>query len=46
MTWQDSSTLDNEGRDVEAKTMTGRILTELDVNQLNFEVGQSKQLLS
>ena len=46
MTWQDLATLHNEGHDVESKTMTGRILTKLDSNQLNFEAGQSKQCLA
>ena len=46
MTWQDLATLHNEGHDVESKTMTGRILTKINSNQLNFEVGQSKQCLA
>jgi peptidoglycan/xylan/chitin deacetylase (PgdA/CDA1 family) len=46
MTWQDLTTLHKEGNDVESKTMTGKILTHLPANQLDFEVGQSKQCLA
>ena len=46
MTWQDLTTLYKERHDVESKTMTGKILTHMPANQLDFEVGQSKQCLA
>ena len=45
MTWQDLVTLYNEGHDIESKTMTAPILTNVSADQLNFEVGQSKRCL-
>lgn len=45
MAWQDLVTLYNEGHDIESKTMTAPILTNVSADQLNFEVGQSKQCL-
>jgi peptidoglycan/xylan/chitin deacetylase (PgdA/CDA1 family) len=45
MTWQDLITLYNEGHDIESKTMTAPILTNVSADQLNFEVGQSKRCL-
>jgi peptidoglycan/xylan/chitin deacetylase (PgdA/CDA1 family) len=46
MTWQDLVTLHNESHDIESKTMTAPILTNVSANQLNFEVSQSKQCLA
>ena len=46
MTWQDLVTLHNEGHDIESKTMTAPILTNLSIDQLNFEVRQSKLYLA
>jgi peptidoglycan/xylan/chitin deacetylase (PgdA/CDA1 family) len=45
MSWQDLVTLHNEGHDIESKTMTEPILTNVSADRLNFEVGQSKQCL-
>ena len=46
MTWQDLVTLHNEGHDIESKTMTAPILTNISTDQLNFEVSQSKRCLA
>jgi peptidoglycan/xylan/chitin deacetylase (PgdA/CDA1 family) len=46
MTWQDLVTLYNEGHDIESKTMTAPVLTNVSADQLNFEVGQSKLCLA
>ena len=45
MSWQDLITLHDQGHDIESKTMTEPILTNVSADQLNFEVGQSKQCL-
>jgi hypothetical protein len=45
MSWQDLVALHNEGHDIESKTMTEPILTNVSADRLNFEVGQSKQCL-
>jgi peptidoglycan/xylan/chitin deacetylase (PgdA/CDA1 family) len=45
MIWQDLVNLYNEGHDIESKTMTAPILTNVSADQLNFEVGQSKRCL-
>ena len=46
MNWQDISALQNDGQDIESKTMTHRDLSQLSVTDLNFEVSQSKKCLS
>jgi len=46
MSWQDLVTLHNEGHDIESKSMTAPILTNVSANQLNYEVSQSKQCLA
>jgi hypothetical protein len=46
MNWQDISALQNDGQDIESKTMTHRNLSQLSVIDLNFEVSQSKKCLS
>ncbi len=46
MTWQDISALQNDGQDIESKTMTHRDLSKLSSTDLNFEVSQSKKCLS
>jgi hypothetical protein len=46
MTWQDISALQNDGQDIESKTMTHRDLSKLSSTDLNFEVAQSKKCLS
>ena len=46
MNWQDISALQNDGQDIESKTMTHRNLSQLSVTDLNFEVSQSKKCLS
>ena len=45
MTWQDISALQNDGQDIESKTMTHRDLSNLSATDLNFEVAQSKKCL-
>lgn len=45
MTWQDIVMLHNEGHNVESKAVTGKILTRVSANRLNFELAQSKQCL-
>jgi peptidoglycan/xylan/chitin deacetylase (PgdA/CDA1 family) len=46
MDWQDISQLQNEGYDIESHTMDHKDLTTLPLDQLNYEVGQSKQCLA
>jgi Polysaccharide deacetylase len=46
MTWQDISSLQRDGQDMESKTMTHRDLSQLSSADLNFEVAQSKKCLS
>lgn len=46
MNWQDIAALQNDGQDIESKTMTHRNLSQLSVTDLNFEVSQSKKCLS
>jgi peptidoglycan/xylan/chitin deacetylase (PgdA/CDA1 family) len=46
MNWQDISALQNDGQDVESKTMTHRDMSHLSAADLNFEVAQSKKCLS
>ncbi len=46
MNWQDISALQNDGQDIESKTMTHRDLSQLSVTDLNFEVSQSKKCVS
>ena len=45
MSWQDISSIYNDGNDVGSKTMTYKTLTKLSSTGLNYEVGQSKQCL-
>jgi peptidoglycan/xylan/chitin deacetylase (PgdA/CDA1 family) len=46
MNWQDISALQNDGQDIESKTMTHRDMSHLSATDLNFEVAQSKKCLS
>jgi peptidoglycan/xylan/chitin deacetylase (PgdA/CDA1 family) len=46
MDWQDISQLQNEGYDIESHTMDHKDLTTLSLDQVNYEVGQSKQCLA
>jgi Polysaccharide deacetylase len=46
MDWQDISQLQNEGYDIESHTMDHKDLTILPLDQVNYEVGQSKQCLA
>jgi peptidoglycan/xylan/chitin deacetylase (PgdA/CDA1 family) len=46
MNWQDISQLQNEGYDIESHTMDHKDLTTLPLDQVNYEVGQSKQCLA
>ena len=46
MTWQDISSLQRDGQDIESKTMTHRDMSHLSAADLNFEVTQSKKCLS
>lgn len=46
MTWQDISSLQNDGQDTESKTMTHRDMSHLSASDLNFEVAQSQKCLS
>jgi len=46
MTWQDIETLNNQGHDIESKTMTHTDMNHLSLDELNFEAGQSKQCLA
>src|SRR5919199_4665959 len=46
MTWQDISSLQKDGQDIESKTMTHRDMSHLSTADLNFEVAQSKKCLS
>jgi peptidoglycan/xylan/chitin deacetylase (PgdA/CDA1 family) len=46
LAWQDISSLQKDGQDIESKTMTHRDLSKLSAADLNFEVAQSKKCLS
>jgi peptidoglycan/xylan/chitin deacetylase (PgdA/CDA1 family) len=46
LTWQDISSLQKDGQDIESKTMTHRDLSKLSTADLNFEIAQSKKCLS
>ena len=46
MNWQEVSTLQKEGHDIESHTMNHKDLTKLSAQALEFEVGQSKQCLA
>lgn len=46
MNWQEISTLQKEGHDIESHTMNHKDLTKLSAQALEFEVGQSKQCLA
>jgi peptidoglycan/xylan/chitin deacetylase (PgdA/CDA1 family) len=45
MTWQEINQLYREGHDIEAHTMTHKVLDGLSARSLDYEVGQSKQCL-
>ena len=45
MTWQEINQLYREGHDIEAHTMTHKLLDGLSARSLDYEVGQSKQCL-
>ena len=45
MNWNDIQQLQNDGQDIESHTMNHKNLTALPLNQVNFEIGQSKQCL-
>ena len=45
MNWQDIQQLQKDGQDIESHTMNHKNLTALPLNQVNFEIGQSKQCL-
>jgi hypothetical protein len=45
LSWQDISSIYNDGNDVRSKTMTYKTLTKLSSSGLKYEVGQSKQCL-
>ena len=45
MNWNEITQLQNDGQDIESHTMNHRDLTALPLNEVNFEVGQSKQCL-
>src|ERR671925_797679 len=45
MNWQDIQRLQKDGQDIESHTMNHKNLTALPLNQVNFEIGQSKQCL-
>jgi peptidoglycan/xylan/chitin deacetylase (PgdA/CDA1 family) len=46
MNWQDISSLQKDGQDIESKTMTHRDMSHLSATDLIFEVAQSKKCLS
>ena len=45
MNWQDVSALHREGYDIQSHTMNHKDLTKLSTQNLEFEIGQSKQCL-
>ena len=45
MTWQDIAELHEEGFDIESHTMNHKHLNKLSIEELDFEIGQSKQCL-
>jgi hypothetical protein len=46
MTWQDISTLQKDGQNIESKTMTHRRMTHLSPSDLNYEIAGSKKCLA
>jgi hypothetical protein len=46
LTWQDISALQKDGQDIESKTMTHRMMTQLSPNDLNYEIAGSKKCLA
>jgi peptidoglycan/xylan/chitin deacetylase (PgdA/CDA1 family) len=46
MNWQDIAAMQKDGMDIESHTMTHAHLNTLNQNQLNFEIGGSKQCLA
>ena len=45
MSWQEINTLEKEGHDIGAHTITHRSLTEIPPEEMKFEVSESKQCL-
>jgi hypothetical protein len=46
LTWQDISALHKDGQDIESKTMTHRMMTQLSPSDLNYEIAGSKKCLA
>jgi peptidoglycan/xylan/chitin deacetylase (PgdA/CDA1 family) len=46
MNWQDIAAMQKDGMDIESHTMTHAHLNTLNQNQLNYEIGGSKQCLA
>jgi biotin operon repressor len=46
LTWQDISALQKDGQDIESKTMTHRMMTQLSPSDLNYEIAGSKKCLA
>lgn len=46
MNWQDIAAMQKDGMDIESHTMTHAHLNTLSQNQLDFEIGGSKQCLA
>ena len=46
MTWQEITTLQNEGYDVESHSMNHNHMDQMTPDVLNYEIGQSKQCLA
>ena len=45
MTWQQIRTLDNEGHDIQTKSMNHKRLTEISPQEIEYEVGKPKECL-
>jgi peptidoglycan/xylan/chitin deacetylase (PgdA/CDA1 family) len=45
MTWDDVQTLEKQGHDIESHSMNHIPLDDLSQQQLNYEIGQSKQCI-
>ena len=45
MSWEEINTLEDEGHDIGAHTMTHKVLTEMSPEEMEFEVSESKQCL-
>jgi hypothetical protein len=46
LTWQDVSALQNDGQNIESKTMTHRMMTHLSPTDLNYEMAGSRKCLA